>query len=349
MNILKLVSRFFTLSVFALFLSCSGGQKKSGPPQESTPHVVTAEPLEINAEAKALMAYLNEMGDYVNSNDFPSLIKAASVFEELDKNNLVIDLRKPESYKNGHIKGAQNVEFSQLPDYFTNKIKPFEYERIILVCYSGQTSSYSASLLRLMGYGNVYAMRWGMSAWNEELANDVWLASVASNFEDKLEPGSNDKPEAVDFPNMNSGTNNGEELLAKRFNALFEAGFPEAIINAETVFGQPENYFIINYERRDKYEAGHIKGAVRYKPKGTLGIVSEMQTIPIDKPIVVYCGTGHNSSFVTAYLRLFGYDAKTLIYGNNAFMYNKMIQEKNSLSWLPFTSEEIGNYPLVKN
>jgi rhodanese-related sulfurtransferase len=200
-----------------------------------------------------------------------------------------------------------------------------------------------------MGYGNVYAMRWGMSAWNEELANDVWLASVASNFEDKLEPGSNDKPEAVDFPNMNSGTNNGEELLAKRFNALFEAGFPEAIINAETVFGQPENYFIINYERRDKYEAGHIKGAVRYKPKGTLGIVSEMQTIPIDKPIVVYCGTGHNSSFVTAYLRLFGYDAKTLIYGNNAFMYNKMIQEKNSLSWLPFTSEEIGNYPLVKN
>ncbi len=349
MNSLKNTMRFFAGFLLIFFIACSGGGDKSK--KTTSVQTVQTQPkaVEINGEAKALLAYLNEMGDYVNSHDFPSLIKAASVFEELDKNNLIIDLRKPEAFASGHIQGAANVEFSQLPDYFTNKIKPFEYDRIILVCYSGQTSSYSASLLRLMGYGNVYAMRWGMSAWNEELANETWLSAVSSDFEDQLEPGSNEKAEMVDFPKLNSGTNNGEEILNMRFNAIFEAGFPEAIIKAEEVFEQPENYYIINYDRRDKYEAGHIKGAIRYKPKGTLGIVNEMQTIPNDKPVVVYCGTGHNSGFVTAYLRLFGYDAKTLVYGNNSFMYDKMVEDKNTLSWLPFTNEEIGNYPLVKN
>lgn len=77
--------------------------------------------------------------------------------------------------------------------------------------------------------------------------------------------------------------------------------------------------------------------------------MSEMETIPAIKEIVVYCGTGHNSGFVTAYLRLFGYNAKTLEHGNNSFMYDKMVEERATLSWLPFTEAEIEDYPFVKN
>jgi hypothetical protein len=51
---------------------------------------------------------------------------------------------------------------------------------------------------------------------------------------------------------------------------------------------------------------------------------------------------------VTAYLRLFGYDAKTLSFGNNGFMHGKMVKEKAALSWLPFTEEEVHDYPVVK-
>lgn len=345
MNSIKMINRFFVLFVFVLFLSCSGSGDKTKQTTITTLTQVKSEPVEINAEAKALLSYLEEMGDYVNGRNFPSLIKAATVQEELPKNNHIIDLRKPEDFAKGHIKGATNVGFSQLPTYFTNEIKPFEYDRIIMVCYSGQTSSYSASLLRLMGYGNVYAMRWGMSGWKNDSGNK-WLAAVSSDYVDKLESKINEKAALADFPKMNSGTASGEEILTARFNALFEAGFPNAIINAEKVFEQPDKYYVINYDRRDKYEAGHIPGAIRYKPNGTLGIISEMQTIPNDKEVVVYCGTGHNSGFVTAYLRLFGYDAKTLVYGNNAFMHDKMVQEKSTLSWLPFTKNEIGNYPV---
>ena len=81
---------------------------------------------------------------------------------------------------------------------------------------------------------------------------------------------------------------------------------PESIIiTADEVFSNPDKYFIINLERKDKYDDGHIPGAVRYKPEETLGITEEMASIPIDKTIVVYCGTGHNSGFATAYLASF--------------------------------------------
>ncbi len=349
MNYLKAITQIIAVVLIAFFISCTGGEKKSKQSESNTPVQVKAAPVEINTEAKALLSYLEEMGDYVNGRNFPSLIKATSVFEELEKNNHIIDLRGADAFAKGHIKGAVNVEFSKLPDYFTNDIKPFEFDRIILVCFSGQTSSYSASLMRLMGYGNVYAMRWGMSGWNKDFAGDWWLNAVSSDYGNKLEAGDNEKETAMDFPQMNTGKTSGEEILTARFNRLFEAGFSEAIISAEKVFEQPSNYFTINYDRRDKYEAGHIPGAIRYKPNGTLGIVSEMQTIPSNKEVVVYCGTGHNSGFVTAYLRLFGYDAKTLLYGNNAFMHDKMIQDKNTLSWLPFSESEIGDYPTVKN
>jgi len=87
---------------------------------------------------------------------------------------------------------------------------------------------------------------------------------------------------------------------------------------------------------------------VRYKPEGTLGFIDEMASIPIDKTVVVYCGTGHLSGFATAYLRLFGYDARTLKYGNNSFMHEKMVKQRAVLSWLPFTEAEVNNFPVVK-
>lgn len=349
MNYYKTITQSIAVLVLVFFISCSGGGDKTKNTEAAKTTTEKPKPVEINAEAKTLLAYLEEMGDYVNGRNFPSLIKAASVYEELEKNNLILDLRSPEVFAQGHIKGANNVEFGLLPAYFTNKIKPFEYDRIIVVCYSGQMSSYSASLLRLMGYGNVYALRWGMSGWSKELAAVSWLGAVSSDYENQLEKKVNEKAGLVDFPTLNSGKTLGEEIMNARINQLFEQGFADAIVSAEKVFENPDNFYTINYDRRDKYEAGHIKGAIRYKPNGTLGIVSEMQTIPKDKEVVVYCGTGHNSGFVTAYLRLFGYDAKTLVYGNNSFMHEKMIQDKSMLSWLPFTEAEIGDYQLVKD
>ena len=45
-----------------------------------------------------------------------------------------------------------------------------------------------------MGYGNVYAMRWGMSAWNTDYAKEGWLKGVSGKYEANLEKTVNERP-----------------------------------------------------------------------------------------------------------------------------------------------------------
>ena len=348
MRYLKIFHQVIGVVFVALLVSCSGGGKspKKTDLTPATEHKSAA--IAINEESQILLKYLEKSGDYVNGRNFPSLIKASAVFKELDGKIKIIDLRNSDAFAKGHIKGAVNVEFSKIPDFFINVIKPFEFDKIVIVCNSGQYSSYTTSLLRLMGYGNVYALRWGMSGWNKDFAKDSWLNAVSDKYADKLEVAENERMSSSDFPHMNTGKSTGEEILTARFNSLFAAGYADAFITADKVFEQTKNYYTINFERKDKYDAGHIPGSVRYKTNGTLGIISEMQSIPTDREVAVYCGTGHNSGFVTAYLRLFGYNAKTVMYGNNAFMHSKMVQDRKLLSWLPFSESEIENYLYVK-
>jgi rhodanese-related sulfurtransferase len=336
--------------VLAIFVTACTGKKaenkKSSAGEATLPEIKPT--LIIGNETSLLLKDLEENGDYVNSQVFPSLIKASVVQQSLGKNLLVVDLRNPKQFSAGHIKGAVNRKFEELPAWFETGIKPFEYDKIIMVCEDGQLSSFTTCLLRLMGYGNVFAMRWGMSSWNSRYANDGWLKGVSGKYEAQLETKLNERPSPTGMPALNTGMSVGADISSARFHKLFEEGTDNLFITADEVFANPHSYFVINLERKDKYEDGHIPGAVRYKPEATLGFTEEMASIPIDKSVVVYCGTGHNSAFATAYLRLFGYDARTLKFGNNSFMYNKMVAQRTALSWLPFTSADVNDFEIVK-
>ena len=341
-----------TLSVIVLMAvitsACNGKKAENKNSAEEITVVEIKSPAVIGNETSLLLKDLEENGDYVNSQAFPSLIKASVVHESLGKNLLVVDLRRPEQFREGHIEGAVNRKFEELPAWLETGIKPFEYDKIIMVCNDGQLSSYTACLLRLMGYGNVFAMRWGMSSWNSKYANEGWLKDVSGKFEAQLETKVNEKPASTGMPELRTGLVTGAEIGTERFKKLFEEGSSNIQITADEVFANPHSFFVINLERKDKYEDGHIPGAVRFKPEATLGFTEEMASIPSDKIVVVYCGTGHNSAFASAYLRLFGYDARTLKYGNNSFMYNKMLAQRTALSWLPFTSADVNDFKTVK-
>lgn len=344
-------SIFLSLVATCLLLAagCSGNKTEKKDTQAPVSTAAVEKPAVVpGIETSLLLRELESTGDYVNSQNFPSLIKASIVNESIGKNMLVVDIRPAAEFRKGHIKGAVNKSFSELPEYFQSGIKPFEYERIIMVCNDGSLSSYTTSLLRLMGYGNVYAMRWGMSSWNEQTANEGWLSNLSGKFESRLETATHEKEPGTAMPELKTGLSTGADIAQARFKKLFEEGTAGVLVTAEEVFADPSRYYVINLERKDKYEDGHIPGAYRYKPESTLGFPDEMASIPSDKTVVVYCGTGHNSGFATAYLRLFGYDARTLRYGNNSFMYDKMVAQKSTLSWLPFTKEDVNDFELVK-
>ncbi len=344
----KLLSGLGLVSLILLSVLSGCSRNKTEAKKESVVVTEVKKPVVIGNETLLLLKDLKENGDYVNSNNFPSLIKASIVNESLGKNIHIIDLRSSSKYKEGHIKGSVNKKFEDLPLYFETGIKPFEFEKIVIVCDDGQISSYTTCLLRLMGYGNVYAMRWGMSAWNLKYAEAGWLRDISGKYETALETEVNEKTLPEKLPELNTGMNSGAEIGAARFKKLFEEGSANLLVTADEVFGNPQKYYVINLERKDKYESGHIPGAIRYKPEAFLGFTDEMASIPVDKQVIVYCGTGHNSGFATAYLRLFGYNASTLKYGNNSFMYDKMINQRTALSWVPFTKEDVNNFDVVK-
>jgi len=336
----------FLFGFLVLFSGCSGNKKESK--KEPVVEQVVKKPVVIGSETALLLKDLAENGNYVNSNEFPSLIKASVVNESLGKNIHVVDIRSPKLFSEGHIKGAVNKKFEDLPVYFETSIKPFEFDKIVIVCDDGQVSSYTTCLLRLMGYGNVYAMRWGMSAWNNTYAQNGWFKDVSGKYEANLEKTPNEKAAPEKMPELNTGISTGAEIGSARFKKLFGEGPGNLLITADEVFSNPQKYYIINLERKDKYEDGHIPGAFRYKPEAFLGFTDEMASIQVDKPIVLYCGTGHNAGFAAAYLRLFGYNATILRYGNNGFMYDKMVKQRTALSWVPFTKEDVNNFDVVK-
>ena len=137
----KIMSRdivcFLFVALFSTFLSCKSGEN----PSKELVEIQTIDQAQLVGEETDLMlAYLNELGDYVNSRKFPSLIKASSVYEGLGNKQLVVDIRNPELFSNGHIKGAVNINFRDSPEYFESKIVPFEYDKIIVkITYNNLT------------------------------------------------------------------------------------------------------------------------------------------------------------------------------------------------------------------
>lgn len=74
-----------------------------------------------------------------------------------------------------------------------------------------------------------------------------------------------------------------------------------------------ENIFILDIRQADVYAKGHIKGAVNL-PWGT-AISDNLEILPKDKPIMVYCYTGQTAGQTVALLNMAGFNAKSVNLG----------------------------------
>lgn len=74
---------------------------------------------------------------------------------KLFKNTVLIDVREPEEYKEGHIPGAVNIDAAlcvRKNQANIEKMLPDKSARIYMYCFSGARSGMAAASLRLMGY-----------------------------------------------------------------------------------------------------------------------------------------------------------------------------------------------------
>jgi rhodanese-related sulfurtransferase len=289
-----------------------------------------------------VISYIEINGDFINSESAPGVISADKVYNS--KSNIqVIDIRPEEMYGEGHIKGASNIRFISLIEYFENSINPSAFDTIVLVSADGQASFFASTLLRLLGYNNVFSLRWGMCEWDSTYAANIWMKNLSSAYAEKLDTINYKKEKGQKYPEIISNKNSAYEIIRERAQSLLEKPFNNYTVTAEDVFKSPEKYYIINYWPFDLYKSGHIKGSFQFYPKKSLNRSAYLSSLPADKPVVVYCNSGNQSAAVAAYLRILGYDAYTLINGCNGFMYNKLDKEKAA-----FSEKFIMNFPLEK-
>lgn len=297
-----------------------------------------------SSEFELLVQYLEENGNFINSELAPATITASEIKENVKNNKyLVLDIRSESWFDYGHIKNAQNVKGPELLNYFENEIDPTTFDKITIVCYSGQSAAYYASLLRLSGYNNAFSLKWGMSSWGDEFAANIWVKNSTNNFADQLETTTNPMPEKGGLPTLETGKIEGKEILKERIKEAFAKPYKEFIVKAEDAFTNPSDYFIVNYMDKETYNFGHIAGAVQYQPK-TLGTTTNLYTLPTNKKVLVNCLTGQSAAYTVAYLNVLGYDVANLGYGSNSYM-NTVLAEKG---WEGFSSVEIQNYPVVE-
>lgn len=230
----------------------------------------------------------------------------------------VIDLRSSDKYNTSHIASAHNIEFTELLTEADKADKP-----ILVVCYTGQTACYATSLLRLYGYHDAQALKWGMSGWSA--STDSWTNNVANIAEGHANwtYSTAKSSEVFDMPSFTSTATSGDAILKERVEYIVSQGFKG--IDAQDVLDSPSNYFINNYFNNNDYLGfGHINGAHRLHElliSPSSSEVSSVTNINPDKQIITYCYTGQTSAVITAYLRVLGYDAYSLKFGMNK-LYN---------------------------
>lgn len=295
-------------------------------------------------ESQVLAEYIEANGDYINTNA-PAMIDASDVKTMLGVTGkvYVVDVRDAATFAKGHIPGAVNVTIPNLLVHMKT-IDHTKYEKIVLACFSGQSASYATSLLRLLGYNNVFTLKWGMTSWHKDF--DSWSGKIGNSKATQMVQTVTEKPAAGKLPTITTGFKTGKEILDARAALLFAENYTPASITADNLFADLGKYHIVNYWPNAQYlDPGHIPGAMNYIPKTDLKLSTSLKTLPTDKTIVVYCYTGQTSSHVAAYLRLLGYDAKSLSFGANGMMYD-MINGKTGFT--TFKESYIMNYELEK-
>lgn len=80
-------------------------------------------------------------------------------------NFVILDIRTPEEFTEGHIDGAQNVDYY---DSFDSEITKLDKNRAYLIyCRSGNRSNMAKDIFKQLGFKEIYELDGGYNLWQE--------------------------------------------------------------------------------------------------------------------------------------------------------------------------------------
>ncbi len=232
----------------------------------------------------------------------------------------VFDIRADQDFYTGHIKGSINVPLTEIVDEAkaTSGI-----DKILVVCYSGQTSARAVMALKLSGFINARVCKFGFSAWSDNPEFDKWSSKISDQAVGNSNWVTSDSPSLPvnGYPTWTTTSTDGATILADNVNTMLNAtGWGT---QADNVLDSPQDYSIFNFWSESDYIGlGHFDGAYQYKPISIQNdILSALQT---DDENILYCYTGQTASYVVAWLQVLGYNAKSIYNGVNSLRYTAL-------------------------
>ena len=79
----------------------------------------------------------------------------------------VVDLRPLAEYKEGHILTAENIPLTQLSEQVEQRL-PDKQAPLVAYCKTGSQTAEACTKLQQAGYSQVYGLKNGLYAWQEE-------------------------------------------------------------------------------------------------------------------------------------------------------------------------------------
>jgi len=79
-----------------------------------------------------------------------------------NKSVVILDVRTPGEYADGHIPNTMLIPLDQLPERLNEVPKE---KKVYVICRSGNRSAQAVNLLRSKGFTNVYNVTGGMMQW----------------------------------------------------------------------------------------------------------------------------------------------------------------------------------------
>ena len=80
---------------------------------------------------------------------------------------LVLDIRDPGDYSQGHIPQAMNIPYTALQSR-VRELEKFKDQPVVIACKMGQHSGMATGILRRAGFQNVAKLRGGLTEWRSQ-------------------------------------------------------------------------------------------------------------------------------------------------------------------------------------
>ena len=200
------------------------------------------------------------------------VITADALYENLndgDASNdpFIVSVRSSDHYALGHIPGAINIPWRNIAKPESLMQLPTD-RQIVVYCYTGHTGQVTQAVLGALGY-DVINLKSGMMGWtkNDEVLATTRFGPDTDQRDYPLETEANEATDTYDFPQLDTGQEEVEDIIAAAADAWLSSG-AAPVTTADALFeilndgDESNDPVVLSVRSADHYALGHVPGAI---------------------------------------------------------------------------------------